>query len=321
MFLVSTSDKIRLATSAAVAVNVHASYADYNGSDVTPGRLNTPISTATTTDVVASPGSGVFRKVEELAIRNTSATTSCDVTVIHTDGTNAMELYEATLGPGGVLLYNERAGWLIQSRNVQIDPWAGNIIACCRDGNPNYALNQMQLAGNVAPTPTNIGATVARCELFRPAYDITVNRLRWYGVGAVTSIYTLAIYQWPTLARISEQFTITTAASTWGSVAPASAFTLTAGALYFLAVSANTTGTTAGIGSLGGTVAAATGQLATIPGSLPGNMDMDSSILSSYRFQFAVTAGAMPATAATPAAQAAWTGGMPMFWLDNNAAA
>ena len=220
-----------------------------------------------------------------------------------------------------MIQFTEQTGFFTRSQVVTTDPWAGKVISCQRDGNPNYSISQMQLAGNVAPTPTNIGATIARCELFRPAYDITVNRVRWYGVGAVTSIYTMAIYRWSDLARVSEQFTITTAASTWGSAAPASAFTLTAGAIYFLAVSANTTGTTAGIGAVGGTTAAATGLISTAPGALPGNMDMDSAILSSFRFQFAVTAGAMPATAATPAAPAAWTGGMPMFWLDNNSAA
>lgn len=322
LLLASTSDKLRLVTSAAVALNVHASYADISGTTVTPGRQNTAISTAATTDVVGSPAASTYRTVKTLTARNTSTTTSVDVTVVHTDGTNAMELYEATLGPGGQLHYHEGAGFFTQSAiSLPGDPWAGQVIACVRDGNPNYALNQMQLAGNVAPTPTNIGATVARCELFRPAYNITVNRIRWYGVGAVAAIYTAAIYRWSDLARVSEQWTLTTAASTWGSAAAASPFNLTAGTLYFAAVSANTTGTTAGIGAIGGTVAAATGQVAVAPGSLPGSMDLDSSILSSYRFQFAVTAGAMPTTAAAPAAQAAWTGGMPAFWLDNNSAA
>lgn len=37
-----------------------------------------------------------------------------------------------------------------------------------------------------------------------------------------------------------------------------------------------------------------------------------------YFFQFAVTTGALPATALTPVASAAWAGGMPAFWLDNS---
>lgn len=322
LFLASTSDKIRLITDSAATLNVHSSYADINGTSITLGRNNVSISSATTTDLVASPTSGVIRTVKVITVRNTSTTTSVTATVVHTDGTNAMEIYKAVIGPGGHLHYHETTGFYVQSTMTNVgDPWASSIISCMRDGNPNYMLNQMQLAGNVAPTPTNIGTTVARCELFRPAYDITVNRIRWYGVGAVTSIYTVAIYSLSDLARVSEQWTITTAASTWGSASAASPFSLTAGTLYFVAVSANTTGTTAGIGAVGGTVAASTGQIATTPGSLPGNIDIDSNYVSSYRFQFAVTAGALPTTAATLAAQAAWTGGMPAFWLDNNSAA
>jgi hypothetical protein len=303
LLLASTSDKIRLVTSAAASINVHASYVDLNGSTVTPGRLNTSISTATTTDVVASPGSGTYRTVKTLTVRNIDASNSSVVTVIHTDGTNAMEVYEATLGPGGHLHYNEDVGFFTQSSiSLGGDPWASSVIACARDGNPNYVLNQMQLAGTVAPTPT-------------------VNRVRWYGVGAVTGVYTMAIYRLSDLARISEQFTLTTTANAWNSAAPASSFTLTAGVPYFVAVGANATGTTAGIGALGGTVAATTGQIQTAPGALPGNLDADVGDISSYRFQFAVTTGAMPATAATLAAQAAWTGGMPAFFLDNNSAA
>ncbi len=321
MFLASVNDKIRLTTSAAVNIDVHASFSTLGGSTVTPGVKNTPISTATTTDIVLSPGSGEYRSVKKMIIRNRSTTTACDVTVIHTDGTNAMELYKATIGPGGHLHYNDETGFFVQSQiSLPGDPWAGAIMAAMRDGNPNYAMSQMQLAGNVAPTPTNISTTIARCELFRPAYDITVNRMRWYGVGAVAAIYTVALYNFATGARITAQQTITTAANTWGS-ADVTGTSLVAGTLYAIAVGANATGTTAGIGAIGGTTAAATGQIATAPNALPGNLDSDVSDISSYRFQIGVTAGALPATLPSPQAPAAWTGGMPAFWLDNNTAA
>lgn len=318
LLLASTSDKLRIITSAAAQVDVHASYVDLNGTTVTPGRQNTSITTATTTDVVGSPAASTIRNVKTLLIRNRSATIATVVTIIHTDGTNAMEIYEASLGPNGQLHYHEEAGFFTQSSiSLPGDPWAGGIIACMRDGNPNYALNQMQLAGNVAPTPTNITTSIARCELFRPAYDITVNNIRWYGVGAVTGIYNVAIYRYSDRARMSEQWTITTAVSTWGSAVAATPFTLLAGVPYFVAVSANNTGTTAGIGAIGGTVAAATGQIASLPTALPGSLNLDSGKISSYRFQFAVTTGTLPVTAPSLAAQAPWAGGMPAFWLDN----
>lgn len=52
---------------------------------------------------------------------------------------------------------------------------------------------------------------------------------------------------------------------------------------------------------------------------MPDSRSMPIMIILSMGFcQFAVTTGALPATAATLAIQAAWTGGMPAFFLDNN---
>lgn len=314
LILASASDKLRVQSSAAATLQIHASWVDLNGSTVTPDRANTIMTTATTADVVASPGAGVVRNVKSLTIRNTSVTPSL-VTIIHTDGATAVQLHQVTLGPGASTIYSEGAGFLSVSRlEPGGDPWAGKVIACCRDGNPNYVINQMQVGGNVAPTPTNVGTSIARCEFFRPAYDIAANTLRWYGVGVTTGLYTVAIYRWSDLARITDQFTLTTAATSWNSVALPATLNLTAGELYFVAAGATTSGTTAGIGACGGTTAAATGQIAVGPNAMPGNMTPLN--MSSLRFQFAVTAGAMPATAATPVAQAAWTGGMPAFFLD-----
>ncbi len=318
LLLASTSDRIRVTSSVAADIHVHASWVDLNGSTVTPGRANTLITTATTADVVGGPGSGTVRNVKTLTIRNADATDGTIATVIHTDGTNAMQIYQAFLAPGAQIHYIEGAGFFTQTSILNpASPWAGEVMACCRDGNPNYVLNQMQLAGNVAPTPTNITATVARCELFRPDFSLAANTLRWYGVGAVASVYTAAVYRWSDLARLTSSFTLTTTANAWNSTALGSTLNLVAGELYFIAVSANAAGTTAGIGALGGTIAAATGQIQAAPGGLPGNLSPAN--LTSFRFQFAVTAGAMPATAGTPTAQAAWTGGMPAFFLDNAA--
>lgn len=110
LLLASTSDLVRLTTSSTADIDVHASYVD--GIDtITPGRKNTTISSATTTTVVASPGSGVFRTVKAMVIRNRHASTSNTVTVIHTDGTNAMELIKVTLAAGETLYYEEAAGF------------------------------------------------------------------------------------------------------------------------------------------------------------------------------------------------------------------
>ena len=71
LILASTSDIVRVVTAQAAQIEVHASYVDWNGSAVTPGRTNTPhITTATTTTVVAAPGASVQRNVKHLNITN-----------------------------------------------------------------------------------------------------------------------------------------------------------------------------------------------------------------------------------------------------------
>ena len=82
LLLASTSDIIRVVTDAAVTVDVHASFVD-NDTAINPLRTNTAISTATTTTVVASPGSGVERNVKLLSIRNEHASSQVEVTVEH----------------------------------------------------------------------------------------------------------------------------------------------------------------------------------------------------------------------------------------------
>ena len=111
IILASTADLVRVVTSHAALVEVHASYVDLNGTTVTPGRLNTLISTATTTTVVASPASATVRNIKHLNITNDHASQSCIVTVEHTDGTTAIELMAFTLLPGENMILNEEGRW------------------------------------------------------------------------------------------------------------------------------------------------------------------------------------------------------------------
>lgn len=104
LLLASTSDIIRVVTDAAVTVDVHASFVD-NDTAINPLRTNTAISTATTTTVVASPGSGVERNVKLLSIRNEHASSQVGVTVEHYDGTTAITLFHCTLAAGEMVIH------------------------------------------------------------------------------------------------------------------------------------------------------------------------------------------------------------------------
>lgn len=113
LLLTSTSDLITLITSAAASIDVHSSWVDNLAGAITPGRTNTAtIASATTTTIVGSPAASTQRNVKFIMIRNRHASTSCDITVKHTDGTNNLELYKCvTLGPGQEIEYVDGIGF------------------------------------------------------------------------------------------------------------------------------------------------------------------------------------------------------------------
>lgn len=124
--LTSTSDVIRIVTSAAAQIECHASWGDFNGTAVTLGRQNTPaITTATTTTVVPSPGSGVQRNVKHLNITNDHASVACTITVEHFDGTTASELVAVTLLSGENMVLGEDGRWTHYDANGAVYPPAG----------------------------------------------------------------------------------------------------------------------------------------------------------------------------------------------------
>ena len=140
IILASTADLVRVVTSHAALIEVHASYVDLNGTTVTPGRLNTLISTATTTTVVASPASSTVRNIKHLNITNDHASQSCNVTVEHTDGTTAIELMAFTLLPGENMIFNEEGRWAHRdAQGAEYPPaglgaYTGNSISFMKTG-------------------------------------------------------------------------------------------------------------------------------------------------------------------------------------------
>lgn len=104
IILGSTSDKLQVITGAAVAATVtHVTWIDNNAGSITPGRTNTTVSTAATTDVVAAPAASTYRNIKFVSVRNTNASTSNTITLQHTDGTTVVILWQGVLGPGMML--------------------------------------------------------------------------------------------------------------------------------------------------------------------------------------------------------------------------
>lgn len=111
LLLNTTGTKVQVVSGSASTVDVHASYVDNASGSFTTGEQNTAITTATTTDVVAAPGSGVVRNIKELVIRNKDASTSNAITVKHVTAGVTVELFKATLQVGEQLILDSQGCW------------------------------------------------------------------------------------------------------------------------------------------------------------------------------------------------------------------
>ncbi len=119
LLLTSVSDKLQIVTGQVATIDVHASWVDNLAGAITPGRTNTLISTAATTDVVPAPATSAQRNLQTLIIRNRDVV-SCDVTVQHTDGTFVPQLFKVTLLAGYEIQYLDGVGFRVVSSLGQI---------------------------------------------------------------------------------------------------------------------------------------------------------------------------------------------------------
>lgn len=108
LILDSTSDLINVVTSAAVTVDVQASWVDWDGTTALPQGTETAITTAATTTVVAAPAAAHQVTVKTLSIRNKHASSSNTITVNKVGaGPVTYELFKVTLLAGETLLSRE----------------------------------------------------------------------------------------------------------------------------------------------------------------------------------------------------------------------
>lgn len=217
LLLASTSDKIRLTTGSATNIDVHASWVD-GVSSVTPGRTNTPITTATTTDIVGAPGSSTYRTVKTITIRNRDASTSNAVTVIHTDGTNAMELYKCTLFAGYTLHYHEGAGFWVT------DNYGGNVFKEQTNGIP-AATNSTNLVALGSDVTNNNGTANTIADVTGLSFSVTAAQTYYFRF------------------QIDYTAAATTTGSRWSINGPGSPTRLSYGSVYSLTTTSVTTNT------------------------------------------------------------------------------
>lgn len=172
LLLASTSDLLRVVTSAAITVDVHASWVDSDGSSRTPGRTNTLISTATTTTVVASPASATVRTVKTLTIRNRHGSTACDVTVLHSDGTNVPELVKATLNAGDALHYDEHQGFTVRDLFGRVKERDDNLLASASPDFTTVVLGSDQTNNN--------GTANTIADVTGLSFSVTAGSTYWF---------------------------------------------------------------------------------------------------------------------------------------------
>lgn len=111
LILALTTDKLQLVTDTTATLDVHVSFQDLSGTTVTPGKQNTAISTATTTDILASPGASTYRNAKTINIRNKHATITASPILVFDANSTDYELHKATLLPGEALEYVEGIGF------------------------------------------------------------------------------------------------------------------------------------------------------------------------------------------------------------------
>lgn len=122
MLILNPTDILRVVTGSAGDVEVYASFVDAPypatpGSNMSPERQLTAITTATTTTIVSAPAALTRRNVKYINITNNHASQSCQVGVELFDGSSVFELREVTLLPGENLAMTDDSEW--HHRDVQ----------------------------------------------------------------------------------------------------------------------------------------------------------------------------------------------------------
>lgn len=111
ILLTGASDVLRLVTTGTANLDVVAGYADHASGSISPGRSVVTIGSATTTNIVGSPGTNTQRTVRFLSVRNRHASTANTITLQVFDGSTAYEIQKITLAAGEALIYDEAAGF------------------------------------------------------------------------------------------------------------------------------------------------------------------------------------------------------------------
>lgn len=180
----STSHKLQVVTSAAADIEVAASVIAVStatppvvdGSALLP-VLPASITTATTTDIVTGAAS-LIKRVMELSARNNHASTSCDVTVQRTDGTNTETIIKVTLLAGEALVYTGGGTWIHYDVNGGMYPSVGNAAT--------QAEMEAGTATNKYVTPQGVNWHPGACKCWGKANGAGTSLVVNWNVASIT---------------------------------------------------------------------------------------------------------------------------------------
>jgi hypothetical protein len=113
LMLASASDLLTVTTAAASNLEAHVSYADNNNGVVSASRINTIITSATTTTIVSGAASPIQRNIRTFYIKNDVAIGNNTITVNHYDGTNTVTLWNGILEAAEELALNQNGDWTV----------------------------------------------------------------------------------------------------------------------------------------------------------------------------------------------------------------
>lgn len=173
ILLTGTSHLFRLVTSSAANIDVHADWVDLAAGVTTPGLNNTAISTATTTTIVGSPAASTSRTIKTVTIRNKHATTSNDVTVLHSDGTTVVEMVKFTLPAGFSAIYDEGSNWSLQDVN-------GRELSNQTQNGSAAAVNALNLVVLASDVVNNNATANTIADITGLSFSVSAGETYWF---------------------------------------------------------------------------------------------------------------------------------------------
>lgn len=188
LYLLATTDKLRITTGAAISggIKMQGSYIQYNattGAYSNTGLFKNSVTTATDTDVLVGPGSTDYRIVREFTVRNPDTTTACDITISFNDNGTIYEKHKVTLQPGDCLEYAEGVGFVSLTANSFLD----RVIIMAADSTHATAATFADIAGMSCPMLSGKKYSVV-AHLFHANNASTTGSQFGFNIGAAPTV-------------------------------------------------------------------------------------------------------------------------------------